>query len=504
MPKNDVPTSDVGDEVGGILNDGTRMGQGHRPTEQSLTPPMSASERIRAAAQLRASSYGDWDEEIISPGSMRLKVLDASSDESDVELSPTKRPRRAAAQRAPKYNRKLSLTKPASTDTQNMRGTPQLLSAAKKEGVPPSIRTLLRQKHQQQRKGLDRDSLAIMDRLATQHEQVKREISSAQSQMNAAHFALNSSSDSSRFDASNANHVTDVQHTQRLVGVTEPRLLHLLQMDEDLLVETQESFNTRPMLWTLSSHIPKLPIPAVLEARASFAQIDHLLPLITPSLMRVQGFDLVPWLITRILLSTDQGPCIAMRDLAHAHSRFCVTFWDMLPNVMVWMGADLARNPTDPSDPNGGDSTGSDSFDMVCGFWQLCRTMPVNAACQAQYPLLVLYAATMPYSLETTNFLSQCLPAQASQDTVVKLFEVGKHLGAADQLKLVQSLPVNGCNLQLRSSLALGFVNKTANAMQHGFDALEQFMIRITAEQPCNYTQLLYQLRFASAHWQAA
>ncbi|WFD44157.1 hypothetical protein MPSI1_002823 [Malassezia psittaci] len=495
MPKNDVPTSDIGDEVGGILNDGTRMGQGHRTTEQSLTPPMSASERIRNAAQLRASSYRDWDDEIISPGSMRLKVLDASSDESDLELSPTKRPRRAAVQRAPRYNLKLSLTRPANADIQKTRGTPQVLSAPQKSGMPPSISTLLRQKHQQQRKGLDRDSLAMMDQLASQHDQIKREILSAQSQINAAHFATKSSSDSSGFGASNANRITDARQTQRFMGVTEPKLLHLLQMDEDLLAESHESVNTGPMLWTSSFNIPKLHMPAILETNAKPDHFDEILPLITTSLMKVECLDLVPWLITRILLSADSGPCIAMRDLAHTDSAICDSFWSMLPKVMFWMGADLPRPPTDSLGSSAMNVTGSDSLEMVCRFWRLCRTMPINATCKIQFPLLAFYAATLPYSVETTTFLSQCLPAQASQDTIAELFEFGKHLCTADQLKLVQSLPVGGCNLQLRSSLALTFLNKTAEPMQDSLDALEHFMLRITAEQQCNYTQLHSQLR---------
>ena len=90
-----VPTSDLGDEVGGVLDDGTVFGEG-------MTYATS-SERIRAEAQRRAALQA-WDDDIVSPDSLRLKVLDDDSDDDEVELaSPSRRPRRAAVRNAVSY-----------------------------------------------------------------------------------------------------------------------------------------------------------------------------------------------------------------------------------------------------------------------------------------------------------------------------------------------------------------------------------------------------------------
>ncbi|KAI3617861.1 hypothetical protein CBS9595_003770 [Malassezia furfur] len=280
-----VPTSDPGDEVGGLLDDGTRL-QAEATVSQPVTPsPVSASDRIRAAAQRRAAAADDdIDDDIVSPDAMRLKVLDASSDESDLELdlSPTKRPRRAAAQRAPRYNVKLSLTKPASDDVQRQRGRPQPVVAPTRAHAPRSIATLLRQRQALRRKGLDTAGLSHAEALAVHDTRIADEIAAAQHRMNATHVAQ----DAAHSDVPLA--LGDDDHGQ---------LLRLLARDA---AHTQhvKARTAPPMLWTTSCSPLRTAWPPELTAYARDpASLDTRLALGTAATLAVPRETLVTWLV---------------------------------------------------------------------------------------------------------------------------------------------------------------------------------------------------------------
>ncbi|WFD36766.1 hypothetical protein MCUN1_003653 [Malassezia cuniculi] len=112
---------------------------------------------------MRAARYKDEDESPVLVG------LDDDSDDSELNERPS-RPSRQAALRAPPYQLKLSLTRPADKRTAAHRGVPMPLTrppAAHKSGVK-SIATLLRERRQQRRLGIDSDGRAEAAEMASE------------------------------------------------------------------------------------------------------------------------------------------------------------------------------------------------------------------------------------------------------------------------------------------------------------------------------------------------
>lgn len=441
-----VPTSDAGDEVGGILDDGTRLGAEHTTLCKSNSAPhVSASERIRAEAQQRVTTQ-DEDEDIVSPGTWRLKALCASSDESDVELSPTKRPKRRAAQHAPPYNVKLSLTQPASADAQKRRGLPQPLTQPSNKRAPRSIATLLRQKHARHRKGLDHEGLERADALAANDPRIAYEIAVAQDRMNAAQLAQD-------------KRAGYLEHALPESSRTE--LLQLLHRDS---AEAQGAIapTLGPMVWTTATTPPcdsahwSAELLAFTRNRTKCA---GQLTLGMAELVSVSRHELVAWLIHELITHPEEDAApTALLDLAHAAPDACRYFWDALPHVMRQLGADAALLPlARPATavPKGAPCAPSRS---VHRFWRTCVAMPRNDLTATHFPLLVLYAATLPASVDRDQFLLSVGEATSMDTALTKLVAMGRTLAVPHRLQLVRAVPGRGLCRSLRADLAVSLL----------------------------------------------
>ena len=441
-----VPTSDPGDEVGGLLDDGTRIESGNTVAHPATPSPVSASDRIRAAARRRAAAADDdIDDDIVSPSALRLKVLDASSDESDLELdlSPTKRPRRAAAQRAPRYNVKLSLTKPASDDVQRQRGRPQPVIAPTRTPAPRSIATLLRQKHALRRKGLDTASLSHVDALAEHDAHIADEIAAAQHRMNATHVAQ---------DAPHAAvplALADGDHTQ---------LLRLLERDAAHSHHAQARAPP-PMLWTTSRTALSPAWPPELAAFArDHTTLDTRLAMGTAATLAVPRETLVTWLVHERITTRRHSAHVALLALARTQDEVRAVFWDRLPQAMRALGADAAHVGTRsaPLEPREERSPiPCAPTPAVLALWETCSAMPCDVASPNLCALLVLYAASLPPLVASADFVGGVLATVPAAPLVASLVHVGLRLPRAHQLRLVRAMPGSSAVRGVRADAAL-------------------------------------------------
>ncbi|WFC95749.1 hypothetical protein MBRA1_002403 [Malassezia brasiliensis] len=426
-----VPTSDPGDEVGGLLDDGTRLATGDTVSPSATPSPVSASDRIRAAALRRAAAADDdIDGDIVSPDALRLKVLDASSDESDLELdlSPTKRPRRAAAQRAPRYNVKLSLTKPASDDVQRQRGRPQPVVAPSRTHEPRSIATLLRQKQALRRKGLDTAGLSHADALAVQDARITDEIAAAQHQMNATHVKQDMEQDAVPLM------LADDDHGQ---------LLRLLARDAAHTQHTKARA-VPPLLWT-TSHAPLRTVwpPELAEYARNAASLDTRLAMGTLATLTVPRETLVTWLVHERITSRRHSAHVALQALARTQREVQACFWDQVPRAMRALGANAALIglPTVPEHTEGPEPIPCAPSPGVHAFWETCAAMPCDAITPDLGALLVLYAASLPPSVASMDFARRLLSTVSTAPLTASLVRVGLRLPRAHQLRLVRALP---------------------------------------------------------------
>lgn len=475
-----VPTSDVDDEVGGLLDDGSHLGDEKISQRRALSSPMSVSERIRAEAQQRASTQ-DWDD-IVSPDSLRLKVLDESSDESELELSPTKRPRRAAAQRAPKYNVKLSLTKPASEDAQKKRGMPQPMTKPASSRAPPSIALLLRQKHMSQRKGLDREGLAWADHV-TKDPSIAQEVAAAQDRMNSAHIS------------------DDVFQDPLPLAIPEENqteLVRLLQRDAAQAHDAKGQ--ARPMLWkTQAQPVVRHWPPAIQKMLQDRETLDARLSMGVASFLPVSRAILVDWLVHEIISSPGEGARTALIDLARMHPDACAQFWQTVPKHMLELGADpsLVRSV----DRDAGSCATSEACApsaAVQRLWRTCRVMPLAKTAYAQFPLLVLYAATQPQTISAECFLEQLALHADLSAALASLYQTGQCLRAEHQWQLVQAVPGLGACRALRSDLARCLVCRIPPGGADGLAAVAAYCARAIAESDRAYPAFHAELELLS------
>lgn len=430
-----VPTSDLGDEVGGVLDDGTVFGEG-------MTYATS-SERIRAEAQRRAALQA-WDDDIVSPDSLRLKVLDDDSDDDEVELaSPSRRPRRAAVRNVSGYKDKLSLSRPSGARQQQQRGVPKPMTTPGPARAPRTIAAMLRQKHAQHRKGLDDEGLRWADQVAA--EPIKEEIAMAQRRMNAEHvepgsveLALGS-------------------------GKQSDQLLRLLQRDS-AENEKETRAHCAPLLWTA-------PRRTYLDARRPGAMrrlyalegdgmAQHMQAHVerTPPSLAV---DLVAWLVHWILAGDTDVAEAARTSLLSVASRPRVqdAFWASIKRAMLCLGADpllLAHDDDDELGP--APAARAAKEEGIARLWRTVIAMPPLSVSSSGrkdkdtlFSYLVLYAATQPPSCAADAFLSRVPVGSGAVDA---LCAIGTRLGRAHQRQLVAALPGAGDVRRCRAALA--------------------------------------------------
>ena len=91
-----VASSDVDDEVGGVLDHGGIVG-GTTSWLEPQEPALSTTERIRAAARLRAEKFRDEDTHPVLAG------VDDDSDDGELADPRPRRPVRQAVAHAPSY-----------------------------------------------------------------------------------------------------------------------------------------------------------------------------------------------------------------------------------------------------------------------------------------------------------------------------------------------------------------------------------------------------------------
>ena len=260
-----VASSDVDDEVGGVLDHGGIVG-GTTSWLEPQEPALSTTERIRAAARLRAEKFRDEDTHPVLAG------VDDDSDDGELADPRPRRPVRQAVAHAPSYALKLSLSQPADARTAARRGVPKTLTKAPPPAAPGGvtpISALLRERRIHRRHGTDAEGRALAASIATglheDHTSVGLTgMDDAVARLVAQDAALEERTPSWRYwiepsDAGTPAHIPPANRLRRYSADDVPWLLDLAVRGSatasDALVRCVRSANGASELWRALPHV---------------------------------------------------------------------------------------------------------------------------------------------------------------------------------------------------------------------------------------------------------